>query len=159
MVKKITLAIVIVFVLFAAWQVSLMVRMTNIFKATVVENVDLLDVKDGTYEGAFKAILVTADTKVTVEESRITDIKLLKHDHGPKHSGEAVVGQILEAQSLDVDGVSGATGSAIAIRKSVEQALKKGLGKKAEQAASEAEAMEESAEAEEGEAPGEEAGN
>jgi uncharacterized protein with FMN-binding domain len=136
MARKILIPIAVLIVLFAAWQLVTFVRMARILKTTVIENIDIHDVKDGAYEGDFRAILVSAHVKVRVKDGAVADIELLEHDHGPnpRYSGQPVLDRIIDAQSLDVDGVSGATGSSIAVRKAVEIALKKGIAKTAKRA-------------------------
>ena len=54
-------------------------------------------------------------------------IDVLKHMHGKGYGAEALAQRAVEAQSLDVDAVSGASGSSKAMRKAIENALRKGL--------------------------------
>jgi len=84
-------------------------------------------VKDGTYEGSEKIFPVTASVRVTVSAGRISDIVMLSHSHGPNHGADAILPRVIEAQSLGVDAVSGATYSSKVVRKAVENALRKGL--------------------------------
>lgn len=96
-------------------------------KALQVENISPSSVKDGTYEGDQDNKIVTAKVSVTVKDGRIVDVKLLAHTHGPNHGAEAIVGKVLERQSLMVDAVSGSTYSSKVILKAIESALKKGM--------------------------------
>lgn len=89
----------------------------------VIGNVDLSKVKDGVYEGSYDARLVAATVRVTVKDGRMTDISLLEHKYDRGGPAEAIVGDILTEQSLDVDAVSGATNSSRTILKAVENAL------------------------------------
>ena len=84
-------------------------------------------VKDGAYEGEQVGDLVSAKVEVVVKNGAITEIKLLKHRHGPWHGANAIVGRVIAAQSLEVDVVSGATSSSKVILKAIEKALEKGL--------------------------------
>jgi uncharacterized protein with FMN-binding domain len=96
-------------------------------QALTVEDVSVASVKDGVYEGYQDNKIVTARVRVTVEDGRIADIRLLQHNHGPKHGADQILGRILEKQSLMVDAVSGATYSSKVVLKAVELALKQGL--------------------------------
>ncbi|MBD3391061.1 MAG: FMN-binding protein [Chitinivibrionales bacterium] len=135
MAKNILLAVLVVVIAFVAWQSYLFVRTTNTIKGMRVENIDFEDVKDGSYEGAVNAVLVSARVRVDVKDGAVTGIEILEHNHGPKYSGGPMVQRILDAQSLEVDAISGATGSSVAICKAVEKALIKGRGRKAALAA------------------------
>lgn len=50
-------------------------------------------------------------------------IDLVKHNHGKGASAEIITDKVTEAQSLDVDIVSGATSSSKVILKAIEDAL------------------------------------
>jgi uncharacterized protein with FMN-binding domain len=88
-----------------------------------ISDVDLSNVKDGTYVGSYDARIISATVSVTVKDGRMTEIKLLDHKYDRGGSAEAVVDDILKEQSLDVDVVSGATNSSKKIMKAVENAL------------------------------------
>ena len=92
-----------------------------------IDNVAVNQVKDGTYEGSEKIVPVTASVRVTVSAGRISDIVMLSHSHGPNHGADAILPRVIEAQSLEVDAVSGATYSSKVVRKAIENALRKGL--------------------------------
>jgi len=63
-----------------------------------------------------------------VQDHQIKEIELVRHDHGQGSSAEVIPDRILEAQSLEVDIVSGATASSKVILKAVENALTLGAG-------------------------------
>lgn len=90
-----------------------------------VSNVDLSKVKDGVYTGSYKAFPVAAEVKVTINNHKITEIELIKHDNGQGGAAEVIPSKVVEAQSLEVDIVSGATYSSKVILKAIESALKK----------------------------------
>ncbi len=92
-----------------------------------IEEVDLSKVADGTYIGNCDMKIVTAVVKVKVENNKIVSIEIIEHKHGPKKGAESIKDKIIEKQSLNVDAISGATGSSKVIRKAVELALKKGI--------------------------------
>jgi uncharacterized protein with FMN-binding domain len=93
----------------------------------VVDDIAPALVKDGTYRGVERILPVTASVRVTVSGGRITDIALRSHIHGPDHGAEAILPRVIEAQSLRVDAVAGATYSSRVVRKAIERALRKGL--------------------------------
>jgi uncharacterized protein with FMN-binding domain len=91
-----------------------------------VPNMDFSRLTDGTFKGASDCKkMVTAEVSVTVENGKVTAIDLIKHDHGPKHGGEAIIPRIIEKQSFKVDDVTGATISGRVIERAVAEALKK----------------------------------
>jgi uncharacterized protein with FMN-binding domain len=88
---------------------------------------DIRDKPDGVYRGGYDLsgtpIKVTLD--VTVQNQNITAISIVRHACSPiGKKAEKITERIVENQSLNVDAVSGATGSSIAILKAVENALK-----------------------------------
>lgn len=87
---------------------------------------DLSRVSDGTWTGACKTSLVKAIVSVTVQGSRIISITINQHENGRGKAAESIIGRVIDRQSLDVDIVSGATGSSKVILKAIEQALAAG---------------------------------
>lgn len=90
-----------------------------------MEQIDLTQASDGTYFGSYDAFPISAEVKVEVLNNKIDKIEIIKHDNGQGGDAEAIVKDIIERQSLDVDTVSGATYSSIVILKAVEDALVK----------------------------------
>ncbi len=88
----------------------------------VINDVDLFQVEDGTYTGAKKTFLVSADVQVTVKNHEIIDIEL-DHQHSRGHGAQLIPGRVLESQSLDVNVITGATYSSKIILKAIEYAL------------------------------------
>lgn len=88
-----------------------------------IANVDLTEVVDGTYTGSFKVFPITAEVKVTVKNHQITGVELLKHQSGQGAPADKILDQIVEAQTLKVDLISGATYSSKIILKAVENSL------------------------------------
>lgn len=88
---------------------------------------DLGRIPDGRYLGAYDASIVKAGVAVEVAGGRMTRIEILSHDCSPiGRKAEAIVARVLEAQSLDVDIVTGATGSSRTLLKALEAALLEG---------------------------------
>lgn len=96
-------------------------------RETVVGEVDLTRVADGTYTGEYDVDLVYARVEVTVADGVITDIRILEHKNGRGGPAEAVTGAIVDQQRLGVDAVTGATNSSTVLKKAVENALRQGL--------------------------------
>jgi uncharacterized protein with FMN-binding domain len=88
-----------------------------------VESIDLDDIPDGTYEGEVKTIPVYVKVEVVVEDHEIIRIELIEHRHGQGESAETIVEEIVSAQSLDVDLITGATYSSKAIILAIADAL------------------------------------
>ena len=87
---------------------------------------DMSNKTDGVYRGNYTLsgtpVRVTVD--VTVNENNITEIKIIEHRRSPVgKKAEKITEKIIKEQSLDVDAISGATGSSKAILMAVENAL------------------------------------
>lgn len=95
----------------------------EVFEKTSFEKIDISQVKDGTYAGYYDMLLVNAMVKATVKDGKLTNLVLLEHRFNRNYDGSAVVQQILQKQSLEVDGVTGATYSSKSIIKATERAL------------------------------------
>jgi uncharacterized protein with FMN-binding domain len=91
----------------------------------VISNPDLNQVADGIHRGESKVGPVRVALDVIVKHGVIQNIDLIKHFNGRGEKAEAIIPRIVEAQSLEVDVVSGATASSKAILKAVETALAK----------------------------------
>jgi uncharacterized protein with FMN-binding domain len=96
------------------------------FAAIQAEMPELRNKTDGTYRGAYDLsgtpVKVTLD--VRLQNAHITGIEIVKHSCSPiGKKAEKITDRIIEEQSLQIDAVSGATGSSKAILKAVEDAL------------------------------------
>lgn len=91
-----------------------------------ISNVDLSKTPDGTYTGSYEVFPVSAEVEVTVAGHKMTGIELVKHRNGQGKAAEVIPGQVVEAQNLQVDTVSGATYSSKVILKAIENALRGG---------------------------------
>jgi uncharacterized protein with FMN-binding domain len=88
-----------------------------------IPDVDLTKLENGVYTGSYKAFPVAAEVRVTINDHKITGIELVKHDNGQGAPAEVIPKKVVEAQTLDVDIVSGATYSSKVILKAIENAL------------------------------------
>ncbi len=82
--------------------------------------------KDGIFNGEATEGPVKIEAKVTVENQRIKNIELVSHRTWKGKAAEKTIpDRIIVQQSTNVDAVSGATRSSIAIMNAVEDALQK----------------------------------
>jgi len=88
-----------------------------------IQDVNLSEIPDGVYEGSCSVFPVSVKVEVAVENHAITDINLVEHNNGKGSAAEVLPGKVVEAQSLEVDAVSGATCSSKAILKAIKDAL------------------------------------
>lgn len=82
---------------------------------------------DGRWEGGAKGFGGMITVLVTVENGTISEIEIISADGEDKaylSMAEDIIPKIIEAQSADVDTVSGATFSSTGIRDAVSEALK-----------------------------------
>lgn len=93
----------------------------------IIENVDLQKVKDGVYEGEYEIFPVKAAVSIKVKNHKITEIEITKHREGKGEKAETIIEDVIRAQSLDVDTISGATRSSKCILKAIENALQRGI--------------------------------
>lgn len=96
-------------------------------RETVIGEVELARVADGTYTGEYDVGFVCARVEVTVAGGVITDVRILEHKNGRGGPAEAVAGAIVAQQRIGVDAVTGATNSSTVLKKAVENALRQGL--------------------------------
>jgi uncharacterized protein with FMN-binding domain len=90
-----------------------------------ISDVNLASAKDGDYIGSYSAFPVSVEVKVTIKNHAIKEIELLKHNNGQGQGAKVIPDKVVEAQSLKVDGVSGATYSSKVILKAIQDALLK----------------------------------
>ncbi|WP_186441166.1 FMN-binding protein [Desulfamplus magnetovallimortis] len=93
--------------------------------STEIEKINLESIKDGEYEGFYDVYYLNARVAVKVEDNKIVSIELIEHKYD-RYSGEPMIQQVLDNQSLDVDAISGATNSCKTVLKAIEIALSKG---------------------------------
>lgn len=112
--------IIIVMVVFFIKSQSNLENLTSIG----IQDIDLSKIEDGNYEGSYESFPVSVEVNVEVKNHEIIDIKILKHVNGQGGPAEKITEHIIEAQSLKVDAIAGATYSSMVIIKAVEDALK-----------------------------------
>lgn len=90
----------------------------------------LMEYTDGTYSGKAQGFGGEVSVQVLVKEQKITEINILSadgEDGAYLTMAKDVIPAMLEAQSADVDTVSGATFSSMAIRDAAKQALEEAV--------------------------------
>ena len=90
----------------------------------------------GTYSAEVQGMESTVKVSVTVSESAITDVTIDVSGETAGYGadvGEPMKEAILEAQSAEVDGVSGATITSDAVKSAVQQCLDQAMGKEPEE--------------------------
>lgn len=92
-------------------------------------NIVMNDVDDGNYEGDVETMLIKVKVNVTVNDHRIQQIDILKHDNGFGAPAEDMIESMIQNNDYQVDIISGATYSSEVIKNAVNQALQKGVHK------------------------------
>jgi uncharacterized protein with FMN-binding domain len=129
-IKKIIIVVVTIMVLIGGffggkYLISVQKYQTATRKLKIT-NVDLTKINDGKYIGSCDTGFISATVSVTVKTRKITNITLLRHKTEKGKAAEVIPSKVLEAQSLQVDTITGATNSSKVILKSIETALESG---------------------------------
>lgn len=74
-----------------------------------IGSVDLSNISEGEYTGQYNCYRWSNTVKVSVMDHQITEIEVIKGPNGREDIRQDLKGRIMEAQSPDVDAVSGAT--------------------------------------------------
>lgn len=125
--KKFLKVFVIIITLFVLVAAGGYIYLKSLPMPTVdISAVDLSGIRDGSYTGEYQSFPVRVIVKVDVTDHKITSIEIIKHENGMGKKAEEITKEIVRAQSLDVDTVSGATLSSEVILGAVKAALEKG---------------------------------
>lgn len=116
-------AVTAILVISLSVAVKVMNRNLMALAVAPVGKVDVGAIADGSYRGEYAAAPISVKLDVWVSGGRIAKIDLLEHRNGKGKPAEAVLDAIVEQQKVDVDSVSGATYSSMALKKAVEAAL------------------------------------
>ncbi|MCL2211348.1 MAG: FMN-binding protein [Treponema sp.] len=104
----------------------LVICCSTAYKTITYKMPDLTQVDDGVYRGIYdlSGTPVMATLDVTMQDNKIINIEIVKHICSPiGKKAEKIIDNVIERQNLEVDVVSGATGSSTAILKAIENAL------------------------------------
>lgn len=122
---KIILGIFIAFVLVAGGGTFYITRGLESGSKVAIHDIGLSTLKDGSYNGKYKAGRWTNEVNVTIENHAITKIELVKDVMIPQPDLKyKIFNEVVESQSLSIDVISGATVTSKAYLKSIENALK-----------------------------------
>ncbi len=69
------------------------------------------------------ALPISAKVRVVVKKQQLAEIEMERHFNGQGSLAETILDTVIEAQSINVDVVSGATYSSMVILKAIENAL------------------------------------
>lgn len=105
--------------------ISGMQKNIDVLNSIEVNDVDLSLISDGTYLGSYEVLPISVEVSVTVKDHKITAIDLIKHANGKGDAAEAIVDEVVKADSLKVDAITGATYSSKVILLAIEDALSK----------------------------------
>lgn len=121
---KILLSIFLIFVLIIVGGIIYLSRGLESGKSVVVNNVSISALRDGTYNGKYKAGRWTNEVKLTVKNGKIAAIEVIEDVtfNKPEVTKE-LFDRIIVKQNLDVEVVSGATATSKAYLKAMEDAL------------------------------------
>lgn len=79
---------------------------------------------DGIFNGEYSKFPVKAEVEVQIKNNKILSVNILKHRTCRGKKAEGIIpGRIVQAQSTDVDIVSGATYSSLAIMNAAQRAI------------------------------------
>ena len=94
------------------------------------ENGDSTNYKDGTYTGEADGFGGTIQVEVKIEKNKIAEINVVsaeKEDGAYLSMAKDIIPKIIDAQSADIDTISGATFSSTGVKNASEQALEKAV--------------------------------
>lgn len=94
-------------------------------KNASIKSLDFSQLPDGVYDGEYKRGRFSSKVRVTVASGRMAKIDVVQDMQYQSEVTQKAVDAVLEAQSLQVDTVSGATITTRAFLKAVENALAK----------------------------------
>ena len=113
----------------------LMVAILAVFSCKEYENIEIADLSldsalNGDFIGEHNTTLIKVKVRVSIADNSIKDIEILKHRCGRGKEAEKITDDVIKAQSLQVDAITGATYSSKVILKAIEKAVQKSLESK-----------------------------
>ncbi len=99
-------------------------EMYKMIRNMKINEIDLSNIKDGSYKGDFNYGSFTYEVLVIIENHKYKEIKVLKN-RDTKHAkkAEKIVDKVLEKQKIDIDAKTGATTTTKAFLKAIENAI------------------------------------
>lgn len=130
-VKVVLIVVATAFLLFMVSMVAVVISMGKSTQKALDEqqnaDINMEQVKDGTYMGSSDGGMVKVEVEVEVKDHKIVNINLLKHECGKGKPAESMLDEMVQKNTDDVDCVSGATASSKTIRNAVNKALQCGI--------------------------------
>ena len=128
MSKKVKIILVIVFIVVGIGISGKLIidsieKNLEAMMAIEIDDIDLTSLSDGTYIGEYKATPIYVKLEVTISNHIITDITILEHQNGQGDDAVQIISDIIDAQHLNVDLISGASYSSKVILLAVFDAL------------------------------------
>jgi len=120
---KILLIILLLLAVTLVGAYALMNRNLGKLAEATIEDVDLGGLADGEHFGKYTVLPVIVEVKVTIKDSVIENVQLLRHDNGQGRAAERIVEDVIAQQKTNVDIIAGATYSSKVILKAIENAL------------------------------------
>lgn len=120
LIFKVILGIVVAFVI---WLFLVFSNIKSEAAAVTIHNVDLTQVKDGTYKGSYTISPVSAEVSVTVKNHTIENLVIDSHQNGLGGKAEEITDLVLSSGQVDQSPITGATVSSKVILKAIENAL------------------------------------
>lgn len=125
--KRILLGLALVLVVMIAVTAVSRYQEIGDLRRLQITDLDLTNVADGVYTGAYGKQVLSAKLQVTVTAGQIADIQVLEPSNGLGKAGNQMISSVLSAQSLQVDIVTGASATSKLVLRTVEEALRQGL--------------------------------
>ena len=128
MKKYIIISVIAIVVICSVLAINYLKRISNYKEKVnniVIQEVKLDNKKDGKYIGEFDADVISAKVEVEIKNKKISNINIIEHKNERGTPAEVIPKKVVEAQSLKVDAISGATNSSKVILKAIENALAK----------------------------------
>jgi len=97
-------------------------NLNNLLKQEI-EDISLSRVDDGKFVGEFEAFPITVKLEVEIENHKIKNIVILKHENGQGRPAESIIQSVIESNSIDVDVISGASYSSKVILNAISNAI------------------------------------
>ena len=88
-----------------------------------VDDIDLSAIADGEYIGICQNKILFAVVRVEVQDHQIVAVEILEHKASYMEQAVQIGYAVMDAQSLDVDAIAGATLTSDTVKKAIEDAL------------------------------------
>ena len=104
LLKVLGIILVVVVVAFTGMYFYLSRNLDELVEAPI-ENIDVSSLESGTYVGEYSVPPVSATVEVRISDGRIDQILLLDHGNGMGQPAEAIIDDVIEKQSLQIDSI------------------------------------------------------